>query len=318
MKTSLTSLLLFPITGLLLVACTEEVPRLALGTLEQDRITLSATAGEIIVAEPVSEGATVQVGDLLVQLDDTLQRAAISRLEAEITAQQALIEKLQKGPRPQEIAAAAARVDSAAAVLQENEQGLTRIRQIVERNLGAQAELDSATARRDTNAARLRDARAQLALLQAGTRAEEINQASAQLAAMQASLAAEQHKLRNLSVLATRAGKLDSLPWHVGERVTAGAQLAIILADGPPYARVYIPEPSRAAITVGTTLPVFVDGIEAAFTGTVRWIALEPAFTPYYALNSSERSRLVYMAEIQLPDSATDLPAGLPAQAQLP
>jgi HlyD family secretion protein len=318
MKTSLTSLLLFPITGLLLVACTEEVPRLALGTLEQDRITLSATAGEIIVAEPVSEGATVQVGDLLVQLDDTLQRAAISRLEAEITAHQALIEKLQNGPRPQEIAAAAARVDSAAAVLQENEQDLTRIRQIVERNLGAQAELDSATARRDTNAARLRDARAQLALLQAGTRAEEINQASAQLAAMQASLAAEQHKLRNLSVLATRAGKLDSLPWHVGERVTAGAQLAIILADGPPYARVYIPEPSRAAITVGTTLPVFVDGIETAFTGTVRWIALEPAFTPYYALNSSERSRLVYMAEIQLPDSATDLPAGLPAQAQLP
>jgi HlyD family secretion protein len=306
------------LAGFFLTGCTGEVPRMALGTLEQDRITLSATAGEIITAEPVSEGATVQAGDLLVQLDDTLQQAAIRRTEAEIAAQQALLEKLQNGPRPQEIAAARARGETAEATLLESERDLTRIREIVQRNLGAQADLDTAEIRRDSNAARLRDARAQLDLLLAGSRAEDIAQASAQLAALNASLQAQQQQLRNLSVVATRAGKLDSLPWHVGERVTPGSQVAIILADGPPYARVYIPEPARAAINIGTTLPIYVDGIETPFTGTVRWISLEPAFTPYYALNSSERSRLVYLAEIQLPASAADLPAGLPAQAALP
>src|SRR5690606_4408346 len=124
--------------------------------------------------------------------------------------------------------------------------------------------------------------------------------------------------LANLSVVATRAGTLDSLPWHVGERVNTGQQVAVLLAEGAPHARVYIPERARAALTVGTTLTVHIDGIDTSYTGTVRWIAQEPAFTPYFALNSSERSRLVWLAELQLPDSASTLPAGLPAQVDLP
>ena len=305
-------------TMLLISSCAEEPQRLALGTLEQDRITLSATAGEIIIAQPVSEGEQVRVGDLIVQLDSTLQEAAVSRTQAEFAALQANIDKLRNGPRPQEIAAARARVDTAASVLLESEQDLTRIRDIVQRNLGAKADQETAQARRDSNAARLRDAQAQLDLLLSGTREEDINQALAQLQAAQATLAAEQQKLQNLSVVATRNGTLDSLPWQVGERVMPGSQLAIILAEGPPFARVYIPETSRAAISTGDSLTIHVDGTGTIFTGTVRWISLEPAFTPYFALNSSERSRLVYLAEIQLPAAATGLPAGLPAQAELP
>ena len=72
------------------------------------------------------------------------------------------------------------------------------------------------------------------------------------------------------------------------------------------------------SINVGTSLVVHVDGIETTYTGTVRWIALEPAFTPYYTLTSSERSRLVYLAEITLSTDARDLPAGIPAQVELP
>jgi HlyD family secretion protein len=71
-------------------------------------------------------------------------------------------------------------------------------------------------------------------------------------------------------------------------------------------------------VTPGTELTVYVDGVQDSFKGRVRWIAHEPAFTPYYALNSSERSRLVYLAEVQLPDSAANLPAGLPVQVELP
>ena len=306
------------VTMLLISSCAEEPQRLALGTLEQDRITLSATAGEIIIAQPVSEGEQVRVGNLIVQLDSTLQEAAVSRTQAEIAALQANLDKLRNGPRPQEIAAARARVDTAASVLLESEQDLARIRDIVQRNLGAKADQETAQARRDSNAARLRDAQAQLDLLLSGTREEDINQALAQLQAAQATLAAEQQKLQNLSVIATRNGTLDSLAWQVGERVIPGAQLAVILAEGPPYASVYIPETSRAAIKTGDSLVIHVDGSESTYTGTVRWISLEPAFTPYFALNSSERSRLVYLAEIQLPAAATGLPAGLPAQAELP
>ena len=310
---------LFVVTGSLsLVACTETEQNLALGTLERDRITLAATAAEIITAQPVNEGSHVEAGELLVQLDTTLQQLAIDKIQADIASQQANLQKLRNGARAEELAAATARVDTAAAVLLESERDLARTRDIVLRNLGAQADLETAEARRDSNAARMRDAQAQLDLLRSGSRVEDIEQAGAQLQATSALLAAEQQKLANLAVVATRSGLLDTLPWQVGERVAIGSQLAVLLADGPPYARVYIPETSRLDISIGSSLTVHVDGVDTPFNGSVRWIALEPAFTPYYALNSSERSRLVYLAEVELPASANDLPAGLPAQVELP
>lgn len=299
-------------------ACAEPDSRLALGTLERDRITLSATAAEIITSQPVAEGSTVQQGELLVQLDTRLQAAAVASAQADIAQWQATVEKLRNGPRDEEIAAAAARVDTAKSILLESDRDLERIAAIVNQGLGAQAELESAQTRRDSNAARVRDAEAQLQLLRAGTRDEDIREAEAHLQAARARLESEQQKLANLSVTATRPGTLDSLPWHVGERVSVGQPLAIVLADDAPYARVHIPEPGRAAIDAGDTLVVHVDGVEASFNGTVRWIALDPEFTPYYALNSAERSRLVWLAEVQLPDSASDLPAGLPVQVELP
>jgi HlyD family secretion protein len=128
----------------------------------------------------------------------------------------------------------------------------------------------------------------------------------------------ERQNLENLTVHATRDGILDNLPWNEGERVYMGAPLVIMLAEGPPFARVYIPEPVRVQISIGDSLVVRVDGIDQPVTGTVRWISVEPAFTPYYALNREERARLMYLAEIQLPESAADLPSGLPAQVELP
>ncbi len=85
-----------------------------------------------------------------------------------------------------------------------------------------------------------------------------------------------------------------------------------MLAGDKPYARVYIPEPWRAKLRIGDVYQVHVDGIEDPIPGRLRWIATDPAFTPYYALNSSDRARLVYLAEFDLEDG-DDLPTGVPA-----
>jgi len=143
-------------------------------------------------------------------------------------------------------------------------------------------------------------------------------EAEALLDAALATLASEKKKLADLTVLATRDGILDNLPWNLGERVTTGSPLAIVLAGKAPFARVYVPEPYRVKVKVGDELVVHVDGLEKPLTGQVRWIATEPAFTPYYALNQEERSRLMYLAEVQLPDSEAHLPNGVPAQVELP
>lgn len=267
----------------LLHGCAENEEAAALGTLERDRYTLVATASEVIVQQPIAEGRLVRKGEVVVQLDTTRQAAAVAR-----------------------------------AALTESQQNLARAERLVSQNIAARAELDGARALHDSNAARLRDAEAQLALLRAGTREEELRQAEAQLQSLEAALANERLKLEELTLRAPLDALLDSLPWEVGERVNPSATVAVLLSAGAPHARVYLPETQRQRVAVGDSVQVQVDGVAQPLGGTVRWIALEPSFTPYYALTQSERSRLVYLMEIDLPDDAANLPAGLPAQLLLP
>ncbi|MDG2174768.1 MAG: HlyD family efflux transporter periplasmic adaptor subunit [Gammaproteobacteria bacterium] len=312
------SSLLF-ISALMLTSCSNsDDGSLALGTLERDRITLSATAAEVITALPIREGSRVSRGDLLVELDNSLQRTVVAKAEADVQQFEANLEKLRNGPREEEIMAAEARVEAARATLQEIIQDIRRTQRLVDQQLASAAELETAQTRRDARQASMNEAEDQLLLLNAGTRVEDIRLAEAQLNAALSVLDRERQNLENLTVHATRDGILDNLPWNEGERVYMGAPLVILLAEGPPFARVYIPEPVRVQISIGDSLVVRVDGIGQPVTGSVRWISVEPAFTPYYALNREERARLMYLAEIQLPESAADLPSGLPAQVELP
>lgn len=302
----------------LLVACSEPQPPMALGTLERDRISLRATVAQPIRTQPQQEGATLQAGAVVVQLDTIQQQLRVDALQAEVEAARQQVLRLQNGSRAEEIAAMQARIRAVEAALDEQQRNVERLRVVAERDFAARADLETAEARRNQQQALLEEAGEQLRLLQNGSRAEDIAAAQATLEAARAQLAREQELLQELSIVAPTAGLLEQLPWEVGERVQPGTVVAVILTGSAPYARVYIPEPYRLQINIGSTLPVYIDGMEQALQGEVRWIASEPAFTPYYALNREERSRLMYLAEIQLPDSAADLPAGLPAQAGLP
>ncbi|MBE9538179.1 MAG: HlyD family efflux transporter periplasmic adaptor subunit [Proteobacteria bacterium] len=304
------------VSTLLLCACTGDNSVEALGTLERDRIIHKATANEIIIAQPIPEGTLVSAGSLLVQLDDRRQKAVVARAIAEVAKADALLEELRNGAREEDVADASARVAGTRATLQEAKANYIRAKELVAKKLAAQAALDSALAARDGSEAAHDSAKEQLLRLTNGTRPEQLAQAEASLHAAQAQLELEQYILTELSVVATRDGYLDSLPWNVGERVTTGATLALLLAGNKPYARVYIPEPWRVRLQVGDTKAVKVDGVDRSYTGHLRWIATDPAFTPYYALNSSDRARLVYLAEFDL-DDADELPSGVPTQVIL-
>ena len=304
------------LASLLLVGCPGDKVSEALGTLERDRIMLKATDDEIILEQPVPEGTVIAKGTLLVQLDDRRQSALVARARAEVAQATARLEELRNGARPEDIAAAGARVNGAKAALLESESNYKRTVSLVEQKLAAQAGLDSALASRDAAEANLESANEEWLRLTNGTRQEQLDQGAAALQSAEAQLAFEQHRLSELSVVATRDAYLDSLPWNVGERVTLGATLAVLLAGDKPYARVYVPEPWRARLHIGDSFPVKIDGVEKTFTGRLRWIAKDPAFTPYFALNASDRARLVYMAEFDL-EKGADLPTGVPAQVLL-
>ncbi len=301
-----------------LTACTENKVGIALGTLERDRIAHTATVSEIIIELPLPAGTHVLKGQVLVKLDNTLQTALVAKAHAQMLQAKANLEKVHNGAREEEVAATSAQVAGAKAALVKSEANYQRAKLLIEKNLASQVTLDSSLAARDENRARLKSTQEQLLQLINGARIEDLQIADAILATAVAVLASEQKKLEDLTITAKRDGLLDNLPWNLGERVTAGSPVAIVLAGNAPFARVYIPEPYRIKIKAGDKLTVMVDGLSTPLKGTVRWISSEPAFTPYYALNQAERANLMYLAEVLLPDSAADLPMGVPAQVLMP
>ena len=145
-----------------------------------------------------------------------------------------------------------------------------------------------------------------------------MQQAQAAVARSKAALAELETTASRYVVRAPRDGVVEALPYKLGERPPAGAPVAVMLADGTPYARVYVPEPLRASYTAGARVQLRVDGVQQPLTGTVRYVSAEASFTPYNSLTQKDRTRLSYLAEITVDDpKAADLPSGIPVQVTL-
>ena len=305
----LTMLALLSLSG-----CSEETPQV-LGTLEYDRIALPAPSAERIVSVDVREGDRVKAGAVLLTLERTRVAAQTDAVQAQAEQQRDVLAELEAGTRSEQIQQARAQLASVQAQARDARAYLARVQPLGQRKLVAAVEVDRARAAANSADAQVRAAQAALSELEHGARRERIAQAQAAVRAADAQVAVQTVALDKLRIVAPRDGRIDSLPYKLGDQAPVGAPLAILLAGDGPYARVYVPEPMRVNVKIGDAATVRIEGREAALTGHVRAIRSEPSFTPYYALSGKDAARLSYLAEIAL-DAGADLPAGLPVRAE--
>jgi len=288
-----------------------------LGTLEWDRVSLPAEASEAVQTLPVAEGARVKAGDVLVTLDGRRMAARITQAEAELKLQQDLLSERLNGTRIEEIDAARAALASATASRIEANKQYSRQAELARKQLVPVANADAARATRDRSEADVRSAEAQLRELTTGTRVEQIAQARASVAAAGAALDRLRLDQAHLTVRAPRAGRVDALPFKVGDQPPLGAHVVSLLVGEAPYARVFVPASQRPRVQAGQVFTVRVNGIDRDLRAHLRSVSSEPAFTPYYALTGDDASRLVYRAELEIEDKdARNLPAGLTLEAR--
>ena len=287
----------------------------ALGTLEYDRVTVPAPAAERIATMAVREGDRVPSGALLMTLDDARIGAQTAAVQAQAEQQRQALAELQAGTRSEQLAQARAQLAGAQSQARDAQAFLARLEPLGRRRLVAQVDVDRARAAAQSADAQVRAAQALLDELAHGARRERIAQAQAAVQGADAQASAQRVSLDKLRVIAPRAGRIDSLPYKLGDQAPVGAPLAVLLVGDAPYARVYVPEPLRAQVRVGDAATVHVDGVAQPLRGRVRAIRSDPAFTPYYALTGKDAARLSYLAEIAL-EGGDELPAGLPVQAE--
>lgn len=307
-------LLLVPVV---IAACgdTQDTHRVV-GEMTSDRIEVTAEVAEPITHIAVAEGATIAAGDILLQQNADRATARLKEVEAALAQAEARLDELVRGPRAEQIGAARANVDGAVQELEFRTAEYERAKQVHAKQLASPETLDRAKANFDAAQANLDLRRAQLQELLAGTTVEELAQAEQAVLQSEARRDSAQVDVDRHTLRAPVDGIADSRLFEIGERPNPGQPVMIVLSGDQAFARVYVPESLRVSVTPGTAARVYVDGLDAALDGRVRWVATEPAFTPYFALTERDRGRLSYLAKVDLSDARERLPDGVPVEVE--
>jgi HlyD family secretion protein len=300
-------------------ACT--VPKdedFLIGVLERDRIELVASATEPLFELTVREGELVSRGQVLARLDDRRAAARLAAAEAAVRRAEAVIAELERGARSERVAGLKAELSADRAELAQAGLDHRRARELVSSRVMPQGELDRAKTRLDTARASLREHRAELDEMTVGATAEELSQARADLDAAAAEVASLRVDFERMTLRSPVDGRVDALPYEVGELPGTGATIVVLLSNAMPHVRAYLPETRFASARVGMAATIEVDGLDVRFDGCLRFLSHEAAFTPHYALSEHDRHRLAFLMEVDLPGAdAASLPSGLPVRVRL-
>jgi len=308
---------LIPVSLLALTACDKDEKTFMVGTLERDRVEISVESNEPIIAIHVQDGQMLKAGDLILQQDTARLENLLAQQTALGAQADARLAELQRGPRQETIEEARAQLDATQATAINAAASQKRAQKVFDRDLSNQQTLDFANTRLKTAVAAEKGASESLHRLLNGTTIEELQQAVAAADAAKAGIGRIQLDIERLKIYAPVNGMLDKRLYQLGERPKVGTIIAVILDSSRTYARIYVPEPLRSSVQPGKQLVVRIDGDTRSFTGTVRWVSADASFTPYFALTEHDRSRLSYLAEIDVPD-ASSLPSGVPLEVDFP
>jgi HlyD family secretion protein len=273
------------------------------------RLSISSQLAGLVVAVGAVEGQRVAAGDLLVQLDDAAERAAVAQAEAAVKQAQARVDQLRRvGAIVATEALRQAETNLAKAQLE-----LTRSTKLAQSGAvpaveaeNAQRAVDLATAQRTAAAAQ------QLASTPLG--ADSRVALTAQLQA-QAQLAAAKVRLGQTRIVATQPGTVLARSVEPGDVVQPARALLEIAADSAVELVFFPDERNLAWLRLGQVAKVAADAFPAQlFEATVSYLA--PAVDPQ---RGSVEVRLAVAAPppILKPDMTVSIDLTIAAKAQV-
>jgi HlyD family secretion protein len=273
------------------------------GTLEARTVNVGSLVGGRVTKTLVDEGMHVDAGQLLVTLETETIDRQLSEQRAAIAAAQAALAKAVAGPRPEEIAKAAA-VAANDDIERRRQEHLYRYG-IVARELAEEAATKAKTSADD------------LRILQKGTRKEDIDAARAELEAQQRKLDTLMKQRAETNVVSTVNGVVQSFGLRVGDIVAPNQTVAEILESSQLWVRVYVPETELGLMAVGQNVRVHIDTYpDETFPGHVASVSSQGEYTPRNVQTRAQRAEQVFGVKV-LVDPNPKLKAGMAASIDL-
>jgi HlyD family secretion protein len=296
------------------------------GNVDLRQVQLAFNNSERIVAVFVQEGDRVKQGQLLAQLDTHRLEPQVAQADAQVAAQQQVVEKLRNGNRPEEIAQAQANVESANADAARARQQYERFKKLSAVRLDngsqvqavSQEDLDNAKAALDVAEAKLEVNKKAYDLAIAGWRKEEIAQAEAQLRANEAQAAYLKQQLADTKLIAPTDALVRSRLLEPGEMSSPQRPVLALAIIDPKWVRTYVAESNLGKIHPGMTASVTVDSFPGQrFEGWIGFISPVAEFTPKTVQTPELRTSLVYEVRVFVKDPTDQLRLGMPATVHL-
>jgi multidrug resistance efflux pump len=262
----------------------------------------------------VLAGDTVRAGQLLAELNNDLEIANVEIAQAALDRANAELERLQNGARPEETAAARARLDEAEAQLRFAELEFERVEQLHQGNaasererLQAQNQLSLAKARREV-------ARSRWQLSRTGARAEDIASAVAAVREAEARLSAARSVLRKTQLRSPIDGVVLYRYREPGEAVHNNHHAPVLsIGDcSALHVRVDVDEADIGSVSVGQPVYATAPAIgDERIAGRV--VHVEPTLgrKNFRTQHATERLDTKIQEVVVRLDERADLPLGL-------
>ena len=225
------------------------------------RVAIRPMVSEVIVAIHVGTGERVEKGELLVELDATNAEIGLANAEAGLSQAASQLEKLEAGSRPEEIAAAKARLEEAEALVVLREQEFERQQALYEEQVTELAALEQAENQYRMAKALAAGARAQWELAVAGPRAEDIAAAAAQVRLAEANVAGQKRLVGQHRLESPIAGVVTMKVLEVGDLVDVKERIFDVMAVEEVYLVVDLSEMHRPLVAEGMTVKVTIDAL---------------------------------------------------------
>jgi HlyD family secretion protein len=351
------------------------------GNIELTEVNIAFKTAGRLIERPVDEGDTVKKGQLIARLDrDQLlaqrdreaaglqsaqsqlaqaetalawqkgnQAAELDQRKAELASNQARLQELKSGSRPEEIQEAKAAVESTQSEYERAKRDWERAQTLYKNDDISTAQYDQYRNRWQNADAMLKQSKERQSLVLAGPRVEQIDAASAQVERARASLKMTESNaleikrreqelpLRQSEIARARANLalIDSQladtiavspvdgvvlvkAADVGEVLAAGTTIVTIGDIDHPWLRAYINETDLGRVKIGAKAKITTDSYPGKeYEGRVSFIASEAEFTPKQIQTQEERVKLVYRIKIDLDNSRHELKSNMPADAVL-
>ncbi len=279
-------------------------------------VEVKSKASGLVKSIYVEEGQEVQMGDLLLVLDEEQLKARLERAEASLSSAEAELARIQRGATPLQLAQAEDNVKRAEIEKQNADQDYERIRELYEKNFASKEELDRAETRKNLGQLEWESAKKTLEILRSLPLPEEVEQAKASVRQAKAVRDDAYQEWLNSRVFAPASGKILKKYIDVGATVISAVAG---LGGGTPLFRIgdtsrmkfigYVDESDIGVIDFNFPVELSVDAYsKEKFHGAVQKISPQ----------AEERAGvMMFQIQLELENPEGKLYSGMSASARI-